>query len=155
MSQVFKNNVRVVLASDITALDTSIVVLNGGQLPALTGDNYFLLTLDNGVIEVVKVTQVVGNTLTVVRGQEGTVAQSYMADTVGEVRVTAGWLNKVENLVNDTVASTGTTYSSSKVQGMYDGLVDDTQISVNSAWSSSKTDNVIKETAIAIAIALS
>ena len=155
MSQVFKNNVRVVLASDITALDTSIVVLNGAQLPALTGDNYFLLTLDNGVIEVVKVTQVVGNTLTVVRGQEGTVAQSYMADTVGEVRVTAGWLNKVENLVDDTTASTATTYSSSKVQGMYDGLVDDTQISVNSAWSSSKTDNVIKETAIAIAIALS
>ena len=155
MSQVFKNNVRVVLASDITALTTNIVVLNGAQLPALTGDNYFLLTLDNGVIEVVKVTQVVGNTLTVVRGQEGTVAQSYMADTVGEVRVTAGWLNKVENLVDDTTASTATTYSSSKVQGMYDGLVDDTQISVNSAWSSSKTDNVIKETAIAIAIALS
>ena len=120
MSQVFKNNVRVVLASDITALDTSIVVLNGAQLPALTGDNYFLLTLDNGVIEVVKVTQVVGNTLTVVRGQEGTVAQSYMADTVGEVRVTAGWLNKVENLVDDTTASTATTYSSSKVQELHD-----------------------------------
>lgn len=120
MAQVFKNNVRVVLAAGISDTDTSITVLNGALLPQIVNGEYFLLTLDNGNIEVVKVTQVVGNTLIVVRGQEGTTAQPFPVDTIGEIRVTSGWLNKVENLINDTVVSDVQVYSSSKVQELHD-----------------------------------
>lgn len=100
MPAVFTNNASTTLASGITNVQTSITLATGtGALfPALSGANYFYATLVNGSnqIEIVKCTARSGDTLTVVRGQEGTTARAYSASDKVECRVTAaGLANKV------------------------------------------------------------
>jgi hypothetical protein len=66
--------------------------------PALTGTNYFYATLVDSLsdIEIVKVTARSTDTLTVVRGQEGTTPTAFASGSKIELRVTAaGLANKV------------------------------------------------------------
>jgi hypothetical protein len=89
---VYSNNARTTLAVSINDTVTSIQVVSAAGFPVLgSGIDYFTLTLDDGAfIEIVKVTSVVSNTLTVVRGQEGTTARSFVAPTTkAEHRLTA------------------------------------------------------------------
>lgn len=98
---VFGNNVSSTLAVGITALATSITVAtgDGAKFPALTGGNWFIATLSdsatNTVLEIVQVTAVVGDVLTVVRGYESTTGTSYLAGDLIGVRLTAGSLNQM------------------------------------------------------------
>jgi hypothetical protein len=88
---VFKNNANTVLASDITSTATSISVLNGSVFPSLSAGEYFLCTLDDDTNnEIIKVTAISGNTLTVERAQEGTTARAFSTSDTIESRVTAG-----------------------------------------------------------------
>ena len=91
MAVVFKNNANTVLASDITSTATSISVLNGSVFPSLSAGEYFLCTLDDDTNnEIIKVTAISGNTLTVERAQEGTTARAFSTSDTIESRVTAG-----------------------------------------------------------------
>ena len=91
MAVVFKNNANTVLASDITSTATSISVLSGSVFPSLSAGEYFLCTLDDDTNnEIVKVTAISGNTLTVERAQEGTTARAFSTSDTIESRVTAG-----------------------------------------------------------------
>jgi len=96
-SAVFANNAASTLSASITSTATAIVVASGqGALfPATTGGNYFYVTLVNASnqIEIVKCTARSVDTLTVVRGQEGTTARAYSAGDKIELRVTAAALN--------------------------------------------------------------
>lgn len=90
----FANNAATTLASAITASDTSITVATGtGALfPTITGVDYFYCTLQstNGAPrEIVKVTATVGDTFTVVRGQDGTTASAFSQFDYFELRVVA------------------------------------------------------------------
>jgi len=88
---VFKNNANTILASDITSTATSISVLSGSVFPSLSAGEYFLCTLDDDTNnEIVKVTAISGNTLTVERAQEGTTARAFSTSDTIESRVTAG-----------------------------------------------------------------
>ncbi len=95
MPAVFANNAGSELALDISAEDTVITVVTGeGDIfPDLESGNdvYFHATLvgSGGSIEIVKVTERVGDVLTVVRGKEGTIPQSFAAGDVIELRLTA------------------------------------------------------------------
>ena len=121
MPAVFANNASTTLASAITNSVTSITVATGtGALfPALSGANYFYATLVDvsNNIEIVKVTARSSDTMTVVRGQEGTTARSYIVGSKFELRVTAaGMANKV------AYDDTGFTVAESQVTGLVAAL---------------------------------
>ena len=94
---VFANNVSTTLASPITTSgQTSIVLSSAANLPTISGSQQFALTLNDAatraVIEIVYVTSRVGATLTVVRGQEGTTATTWLAGDYAYGSATAGVL---------------------------------------------------------------
>jgi photosystem II stability/assembly factor-like uncharacterized protein len=100
MAQLFTNNAEATLAGAITsAVQTGLVLTTGkGALfPNPSAGDYFLLTLDDGInVEIVKVTARSTDNITVVRGQEGTAAQSsFSVGTKAELRLTAGTMNAI------------------------------------------------------------
>jgi hypothetical protein len=107
-----KNNASGTLATAVSASDTGIVLTtgNGASFPTLGATDYFYATLEStgGTFEVIKVTARSGDSMTVVRAQEGSTANSFAAGSRIELRVTA---QSVEDLVDilrtDLAASTG------------------------------------------------
>lgn len=96
----FKNNAGSKLAGVLTSDATTITVLTGtgANFPSISSDkDYFHATIvgDNGDMEIVRVTAVSGDTLTVIRAQEDTTAKEWPADTRIENRITAEFLNQV------------------------------------------------------------
>jgi hypothetical protein len=87
-----KNNASGTLATAISASDTGIVLTtgNGASFPALGAGDYFYATLEStgGTFEVIKVTARSGDSMTVVRAQEGSTANSFAAGSRIELRVT-------------------------------------------------------------------
>jgi len=113
MSQLYSNNAVTALSAAITVSATTLTVANGAVLPALTAGDYFLVTLIglnvNGAEakwEIVKVIARSSNTLTVVRGQEGTTAQAWPNGTLVEARLTAGTLSNLVERVAGKQLST-------------------------------------------------
>lgn len=108
MAVKFSNNGKTTLSSGITTSATSLTVVDGSVLPAITGSEYFFLTLEDtsGNVEIVKVTARSGNSLTVTRAQESTTARAFSAGDKAENRLTAGGLNEVAEQ-----ADTDTTYT--------------------------------------------
>jgi hypothetical protein len=112
-TQLFSNNAASTLASGITNVATSLTLTTGsGTLfPALSGGDWFMLTLTQAASEssweVVKVTAITGDVLTIVRAQEGTAAAAWSAADKAELRVTASALNGKQNtLVSGTSIKT-------------------------------------------------
>jgi hypothetical protein len=99
MSVKFSNNATTTLAASISASDTTIAVVDASKLPVLATGDYTYITIDTDTasptLEILKVTAVSGNTLTVVRGQDGTTASSFAAGTKVELRLTAALLNDI------------------------------------------------------------
>ena len=90
MAIVFKNNARTTLAGNITNSATSIAVAAGSVFPTLSGGNIFYCTFDDGTnTEIVKVTAVSTNTLTIVRAQDNTTARAFSAGDLAELRLNA------------------------------------------------------------------
>ena len=100
--QLYANNASSTLASGVNATDNTLVLATGqGSLfPAPSGGDFFLLTLTQGVgledsWEIAKCTARVGDSLTVVRAQEGTSGVVWAIGSKVELRVTAGTLNNI------------------------------------------------------------
>lgn len=104
----FKNNASTTLAQDITNVSTSLVVAAGtGVLfPALGANDYFLITVvdNSGNNEIMKVTAINTDTLTVVRAQEGTTARAFAMNSLVELRLTAGAIQEILNVTYATPA---------------------------------------------------
>src|SRR6186713_2941615 len=102
MSVKFLNNSFTVTVVSIDEDDTEIIVAAGTGilLPVISGSEYFYATLRDveGIEEIVKVTAVVDDTLTVERGAEGTVAVPFIAGSLLENRFTAQTLRDVTDL---------------------------------------------------------
>lgn len=94
----FKNLATTTLASPITNTATSLTVAagTGSLFPSPTAGQQFALDLNDAatgqIHEIVYVTAVSGDTFTVVRGQEGTSALSWLAGDYAVNKVTAGTL---------------------------------------------------------------
>lgn len=93
-NNVFLNNASALLAASIIPADTVIQVASGfgAFFPSPTGGQFFYATLedDSGNIEVVQCTSRTGDLLTVVRGQDNTIAQNFtLTVTRVELRITA------------------------------------------------------------------
>jgi len=87
-AQIFSNNAKSTLASGITSTQTTITVVSGtGALfPNPTTGQAFKITLvsasSSSVFEICNCTARSGDTLTVVRGQEGTTAQAFVLNDI-------------------------------------------------------------------------
>ncbi len=96
----FKNNANGTLASAIAAGDTTVNLTagHGNRFPTVNAseNEYFFATLidTSGNLEVVKVTARVTDSLTVVRGQDGTSAIAFAASDIIELRPTSGALDR-------------------------------------------------------------
>jgi hypothetical protein len=91
MLALFANNIQTTLASNITSGQTSISLASATGLPAPTSGQYFVMTFTSGSTnEIVWVTNVSGTTITCIRGQEGTAAQSFVAGSFASCFPTAG-----------------------------------------------------------------
>jgi hypothetical protein len=95
-----KNLARTALASSISATATTCTVVDASKLP----DVPFRAVI--GGSEIVEVTNRSGNTLTIIRGLEGTTAQAWPAGTPIENRFTAGYWDEVCRLISLTSAQT-------------------------------------------------
>lgn len=97
----FKNNAASTLDSAISAADVGLVVAfgDGTLFPAAGSGDYFYMTIqtsvDDTTHEIVKVTARSGDSMTIVRAQEGTTARAFTAGALCELRVTnQGLLDK-------------------------------------------------------------
>jgi hypothetical protein len=110
MSIVFKNNASTTIADALSSSAVEVVLASGtGALfPALTGSEYFYATIFNTAnqIEIVKVTAVSGDTLTIIRGQESTTPRAYNPGDFFEQRITAAAMNAKLD-ADGSVAMTG------------------------------------------------
>ena len=133
MAQIFKNNTWGQLASELTAGATT-ATLSAGHGFTDPGTDWYLATLigvtgtTETAWEIVKVTDVSTNTLTIVRAQEGTTAATWPAGTRIELRLTAGATESKTNLGNAA-------YANLLGPNAYFAKSDPTQV----AWT--KTDN--------------
>jgi len=105
MPVILKNNAFGFLQSAISNSDTVAVLQSGygANFPSLGGGDYFYATISPtaGASEIVKVVARSGDTLTIVRAQEGTSALSFSAGSRTELRVTA---QSVIDAITDRVA---------------------------------------------------
>ena len=89
----FANNATTTTTARLADTDTTIVVASGtGALfPTLGAGEYFKATLQdtNNNFEIVRVTARADDTMTVVRGQDGTLAIPFPANSRFELRVLA------------------------------------------------------------------
>ena len=114
MAVKFANNVSTTLSSAINATQTTISVADASGLPTLSSGDYVYLTIDTDTasptLEVVKVTAISSNSLTVVRGQDGTTASSFSSGTKVELRVTAAALDDISSAADtESVSISGDT----------------------------------------------
>ena len=120
MPVILKNNAFSALATAITTSDTGIVVANGSQFPTITSGDYFYVTLVSqvGQTEIVKVTARVGNSMTVVRAQDGSSAASFQVGTLVDMRVNVASIADLRDEATEiTIADTGGYYTSGTVEG--------------------------------------
>ena len=93
---IFANNVNTTLAAGINSTATTITLTSSAHLPTLAAGEIFALTLNDAatqsVFEIVYVTAISGATLTVIRGQENTAAQSWLTNDYAYASNTAGIL---------------------------------------------------------------
>lgn len=97
MSVKVTNNAFGTLAASCTTVQT-VLTLQAGQgarFPALTATDWFWATLINSTntIEIVKVTGIVGDSVSVLRGQDNTLPTAYNAGDRFELRPTAALFN--------------------------------------------------------------
>jgi len=102
--RIFTNNATSTLQGSISDSDTlaSIAGADAALFPEPTGDQFFLVTLENrltGDIEIVKCTDRNVADLTIERGEEGTTPVAFPAGTIVSVRTTAELL---QVLVDET-----------------------------------------------------
>jgi hypothetical protein len=86
----FKNNAETTLSSGINDSVTTVPVTSAAVFPTPDANNVFFATIDDGTnIEVVKVTAISSNDLTVVRAQDNTSASAFSSGANIELRLTA------------------------------------------------------------------
>lgn len=104
MTERYKNNARSYLQTPVSAANTQLVLVAGGAaaFPTLATGDTFSATLvsASGSLEIVTVTAVAGDALTVVRGAEDTVPQAFTAGSLVELRITVGALQALTDTIN-------------------------------------------------------
>ncbi len=111
---IWANFAKTTLAAGIGAADVTanLAVGTGGKFPAPGANQYFKATLVKaGAAEVVKCTARAGDQVTIVRAQEGTVALTFNAGEVFELRVSKETLEAFEQKDKDEIITAKRTFS--------------------------------------------
>jgi hypothetical protein len=113
----FTNNAGSTFANPVDMTATTVTLVGGGGalFPQPTGSDYFMvtfITVNGTQLEICKCTARAGDTLTVIRAQEGTGAQNFQIGDQCQLRITAQTMNTVvaavgSDHVKDIVAGTG------------------------------------------------
>ena len=130
MPVIYSNNASTTLSSGINDTTTTIAIASASGFPSISGSNYYFATLantNNTKIEVVKVTA--GTTsLTVVRAQDGTTAQTFESGDNFQLRVTAATLEAATktdvNITGGAIAGAAITNDVIDSQHYADGSID-------------------------------
>ena len=111
MAYKFINNYETKLTAQATAAATSITVANASGLSLAIGEVY-RMTIQNAddamLIELVDVTAISGNTLTVQRAKESTTAQVWPVDSVVLCSVTAAQMAQIGDIETALTVIIGT-----------------------------------------------
>jgi hypothetical protein len=116
------------------------------EFPVLTAGDYFYATLTStqGTQEIVKATARSGDSLTIVRAQEGTTAQSFAAGARFELRVTVqSVLDAIQDSEKDTTATTASGTGSQVAFSVTNGF---TAIYINGVYQNRNTYTVTSGT---------
>ncbi len=101
MTTLFANNADTQLAVGIDAVQTTLQVLDASEFPVgVSPTDPIWITLqseDLTTIEIVKCTDISGLVLTVVRGQDGTSASSFLVGTYVEARLVREVFTEIQN----------------------------------------------------------
>jgi len=96
----FANKFSTTLSAGINNSVTSLSIASATGFPTISGGHHVYVTLDNGdgtTVEVVKVTNISGTTLTVTRAQDSTSAAAFSAGAKVEIRMTSALLQDVKD----------------------------------------------------------
>lgn len=152
------NNAKGIIAApiDASAVTIQLSAGHGARFPVITtGEDYFTITATTvaGDHEIMKVTARAFDVLTVIRGQENTLARPYAAGTIVENRLTAGSflgeLGRVTTLVNTAIATfdpgPGTDLTTANVKAVLFGAITPTEFSTSLATTISKIDGAVSQ----------
>lgn len=101
------NNASGTLSASISAVATTLTLQagEGAEYPALGAGDWFPLVLEEGAAyEIVRVTARAADTLTIVRGQEGTTAASFGAAARADLRLTEAAMQALFELATPAAA---------------------------------------------------
>lgn len=105
MSVLYTNNAYSTLAGAINSSVTTLTVATGegARFPAISSStDFFYVTVFNvSVSEIVKVTARSTDTLTIVRAQDGTTAQSFSSGDSVQLKVNKAMLDGIKSDMND------------------------------------------------------
>lgn len=103
MSVLFTNNASATIAASVTSSDVTITLASGqgGEFPSPGIDQWFYATLvdSSNNLEIVKCTARSADTLTVIRGRDGTTARAFAAGSLIEVRLVAAALADFQAMI--------------------------------------------------------
>lgn len=96
-----KNNAWGLLSTAMSAQTNTLVLQSGhsARFPLLVAGDWFYATIfdGNGAVEIVKVTATQADTFTVVRGQDGTLAQSWNASIRVQINIGVAFWNDFQS----------------------------------------------------------
>ena len=127
MTTLFKNNAASTLASSLATAATSMTVAtgHGDRFPVVASPDIAFVTLENaaGNIEIVKITTRTSgaDSMTIVRGQEGTVARDWVAGDIVSMRITAASIQSALSEVREHVADTADAHAASAISNTPSG----------------------------------
>jgi len=178
--RLYANNVRTTLSGAISAVATTLSVQSGAGATMPSPNNalgeFFDLTLQDQATglrtEIVAVTAVTGDVLTIVRGQQGTTGQVWSAGDTAFLPVTKGaaegWLQPVDvqdgHLVYADASGTTTAYTatySPAIATLVDGMelnVDITSVGTNTTITPTFSPNgltahtITRQNSVALAV---
>ena len=106
MAYKFINNYETKLTSQATAAATSITVANAAGLSLAAGEVYRMTiqNADASLFEIVDVTAISGNTLTIERGKESTTAQVWPIDSIILCSITAAQIAQIGDIKTALIA---------------------------------------------------
>lgn len=116
---IFANNVKTTLGAALTSSATTMTVASSAGFPSISAGQYLPVVLrdaaTNLVVEVVYATAITGATLTIVRGQDGTTAQTWGIGDIVQITATANTLESLATEITGVISAAGLTPSNTNL----------------------------------------